>query len=91
MQTGASEHLQFSLTGFSGKRVGYVVALTSFLLVPVHYYVSCEASGTVAGMSILLMALTPALCVFTPRATPHRFRPAAYALFAAVLHMLSSH
>jgi hypothetical protein len=85
------EYLKFKLTGFTGTHVGYVLSGCSLILVPTHYYVSCEESGDVAGINLLVLPITLGLSFITPRTTPHRFRPAGLALFALVLHMLSTH
>ena len=86
-----SEHFKFKLAGFSGTRVGYVLAVMSFCLVPVNFYVSCEASGAIFGISLVAFLITFGLTFTTPRATPRRFLPAVIALLAVVAHMLCTH
>lgn len=85
------QSLKFSIGGFSGKRVGYVLAFVSFALVPTHFYVSCEASGAVAGIGLIAFLLTGVLSFIVPRGTPHRFRPLAFTFFALVAHTLCTH
>jgi hypothetical protein len=85
------EHLRFTLGGFSAKRVGYVLVALSFGFVPVHFYVSCEMSGLVAGFGIILFLTTAALSLFVPKGSPNRFRPLAFAFIAVVMHSLCTH
>jgi hypothetical protein len=85
------EQLRFSLDGFSGKRVGSVLAVVSFALVPTHFYASCEESGAVAAIGLTLFFFTGFLSFLVPRGTPHRFQPFAFAFLALVGHMLCAH
>lgn len=83
--------LKFRLTGFSNQRVAYVLTGIAFCLVPAHYYVSCEISGTIVGIAMLLFLGVGVLSFFVPRGTQGRFRPLAFAFVALVAHMLSTH
>lgn len=83
--------MKFRLTGFTGSHAGYALAVCSVLLVPAHFYISCEASGAVFGISVVALLFTFVLSFITPRTTAHRFRPAAFALIAVVAHMFSTH
>ncbi len=85
------EHLRFRFHGFSSYRVAFVLAVGSFFLLPVHFQVSCDASGAVFSMSLFILAATLGLSFTIPRQTPHRARPASLAFFAAIAHMLCTH
>ena len=85
------DNLKFRVAGFSGWRVGYILAVGSFFLVPAHFQVSCEASGAIFGISLLVFLITFGLTFTTPRATPRRFLPAVIALLAVVAHMVCTH
>ncbi len=67
------------------------MAIGSFFLVAAHFQVSCEASGTIFGISLLVFLIALALTFTTPRATPRRFLPAVIALLAVVAHVLCTH
>jgi hypothetical protein len=85
------EPLKFTVGGFSPKRVGYALALVSFALVPAHSYVSCEASGAINCIGVILFLITSLLSLTVQRGTPHRFRPLAWAFIAVVAHTLCVH
>jgi hypothetical protein len=85
------DHLKLKLVGFSGYRVAYVLAVSSFFLIPLHFEVSCEVSGAIFGISLFVLFITLGLSFFIPRTTPHRSRPATLALFAALAHMFCTH
>lgn len=88
---GFLEHPKFSIGGFSGKRVGYPLAVVSLALIPAHFYISCEASSAVACMGLIVFGLTGVFSLAVPRGTPQRFRPLAFASVALVGHMLCTH
>jgi hypothetical protein len=85
------EGSKFSVGGFSGRRVGYVLAFLCLALVPAHFYVPCEVSAAIASVDMLMFLLTAILCFSAPRSTPHRLRPLAFAFAAFVGHTLCSH
>lgn len=85
------DQLKFSIKGFSGKRVGYVFAVMSFALVPVHFAVDCRVSGAIALMSFVLFLITGILSFFNPRGTVNRFLPLGLTLLGAVAHTLFMH
>ena len=85
------EPLKFTIGGFSAKRVGYVLAVASFALVPAHFYVSCEMSGLTFGSGLILFLASSVLSFVIPRGTPHRFHPMALGFIAVVAHMLCTH
>ena len=86
-----SEHLKFKLAGFSGTRVGYVLAVVSFCLVPVSFYASFWVSGAIDDFSLILFLFTLAFSFSAPQTTPHRFRPALFAFCALVANTLVNH
>lgn len=85
------EPLKFTFGGFSAKRVGYILGVTSFAFVPAHFYVSCEMSSFINCSGIILFLATTVLSFFVPRGTSDRFRPSAFAFLAVVAHMLCTH
>ena len=85
------EPLKFTFGGFSAKRVGYAIAITSFAFVPAHFYVACEVSGLISVSGIILFLATTVLSFFVPRGTAYRFRPLAFAFSAVVTHSLCTH
>jgi hypothetical protein len=85
------ESCKFTNAEFSGKRVGYVLAITSFALVPAHFYVSSEASGAIFGTSMVLLLATGVLSFIVARDTGHRFRPLAWAFLAMITNGLCTH
>jgi|RhiMethySRZTD1v2_1073278.scaffolds.fasta_scaffold3777622_1 hypothetical protein len=86
-----SEHLRFSVRGFSAKRVGYVLDALSFSLVPIHFRVPCEISGLLSGFGIILFFSTAVLTILVPRGTPKKFRPLGVAFVALLFNLLSTH
>ena len=83
---------RFSILGFSPQRVAYALCALSLCLVPVHYLdLPCEVSVVTGGIGGLIVLLVLGLCFATPRGTAHRFRAAAWAFFAYVIHALSTH
>ena len=86
-----TEHLKFTTFGFSGKRVGYVLSLVSFALIPSHFYISCEASSTVAGVAFVIFGVTIIFSLVNPRGTPHRLYPVATSFIALIGHTLCTH
>ena len=57
-----------------------------FGLVPIHFFVPCEVSGTLGGFAVLLLFGVAALSILA-----RKFSPFAWALFAALLHVMSTH
>src|SRR4051812_29063991 len=85
------DHLKFKLAGFSGIRVGYILAIMSFCLVPVSFYASTWVTGAIDDFSLILALITLAFSFGSPRMTPHRFRPAWLAFFALIANTLVNH
>jgi hypothetical protein len=57
-----------------------------FALVPIHFFVRCEVSGTVGGFAVLLLFAVAGLSILA-----RKFSPFAWALLAALLHTMSTH
>jgi hypothetical protein len=50
--------MSWSITGFNPRRVAWMTAVLSLLLLPIHFYVPCEASAIVMMFGIALLFLT---------------------------------
>jgi len=50
--------MNWSITGFNPRRVAWMIAVLSLLLLPIHFYVPCEASAIVMMFGIALLFLT---------------------------------
>jgi hypothetical protein len=85
------EPFKLTVRGFSSRRVGYVLAFLSFTFVPIHSYVSCEVSVLTFGLGLILFLAVLLLSLCVPRGEPNRFRPLAFAFFALVAHVFSTH
>ena len=85
------EAFEFTLSGFSPKRVGYALSLLSSAFLPVHSYVSCEMSSLICGFAVILFLAVAALSFVSPRGTPYRFRPLGFAFLAFVANSCSAH
>lgn len=85
------EHLRFKMRGFSPLRLARVLAMMSIGLVPIHPCVSCDVSGGIATLGIVLVAGAAILSFSTPRGTPERLRALRLGLVAFVLHLLAAH
>jgi len=86
-----TEHLKFSVRGFSPKRMAYLLDLMSVGFLPVHTFVSCEQSGGIAGFAFIDLLAVLVLCLFAPRSDSHRFSPFVLGFFILVFHSLFSH
>ena len=85
------ESLKFTWGGFSGKRLGYVLATGSFAMVPAHSFVSCEVSGLICVSGVLLLGGAWVFSLMVPHGTEQRLRPVAYAFVALIVHSLFTH
>jgi len=86
-----SQHLKFSVRGFSPKRMGYLLDLVNLGFVPVHFGASCEQSEGIAISALVNVLAVFVLCWFTPRSDRHRFLPLALGLAIFLPHMLLVH
>jgi hypothetical protein len=86
-----SEHLKFSSSGFSPRRVAFAAVVLSFATIPLHLSDNWRVSEVAFGFSLFLLLVSGLFCFTQPRGTPKRFHPVAWALFAFVAHMFSTH
>jgi hypothetical protein len=86
-----SEHLKFSASGFSAKRVAYSTAALGFATVPLQFSDNWRVGGAAFGFSLLLVCISGLLCFVQPRGTPKRFHPVAWSAMASIAHMLCTH
>lgn len=85
------EQLTRATLGFSGKRVGYALSIVSLALIPLHFFVSCEGSGIVAGMAFFIFGVTIIFSLVNPPGTLGRFYPIITSLIALIGHSLCTH
>jgi len=69
-----------------GRRLARVIMLTMFALVPVHFFVSCDGRGVVAGFALILLFVVAGLSIVA-----RRFKWFGLALLAMILHVMSAH
>jgi hypothetical protein len=50
--------MSWSITGFNPRRVAWMTVVLSLLLLPIHFYVPCEASAIVMMFGIAMLFLT---------------------------------
>lgn len=75
-----------ALVGGWSLRLARCIVLAMFALVPIHFFVPCEVSGTVGGFAIVLLFGVTGLSILA-----RKFGPFAWALLAALLHVMSTH
>jgi uncharacterized membrane protein HdeD (DUF308 family) len=81
--------MNWSITGFNPRRVAWIVAVLSLLLVPIHLYVPCEASARVMMFGVALLFLTGFLEMADR--SGKKAGPFWLALVAVVAHILCTH
>lgn len=86
-----AEYLKFSISGFSPKRMGYLLDLVSLSFVPVHFIVSCKQSGGIACFAFFNILAVLILCLLTIRTDKQRFMPFVLGIFIIILHTLFTH
>lgn len=69
----------------------YGLVIVSFALVPLHFFVSCQISGLINGLSVVLLLANAVLSCMIPRGVTQRFRPLAFSVLATVVHSLCVH
>jgi hypothetical protein len=67
-------------------RIARVVSFTMFGMVPIHYFVPCDASAIVMGVACVLLVVAGTLSIIA-----HRYSPFGWAIVAILLHTLSTH
>jgi hypothetical protein len=85
------EGLNFRTKGFSGERVGYCLSVLNFALVPLHSHVTCENSGTLGCVSLIILVLTLVLSFIRLKGTSVEFLPSTLSFLAVVAHTLFAH
>jgi len=76
--------------GFSGKRVGLVLACISFGLIPFQFYVSCQLSEALAEIGFVIFCATGILSFICPQGTTHRFRAVALAFIGSSMFVMGN-
>jgi hypothetical protein len=69
----------------------YVIAGLTLASVSLHPRVTCETSGSIAGLSTLALLATSLLGVLTPKDRSHRNLPAILSLVGMLGHFLFAH
>jgi hypothetical protein len=77
------------LERFSFKRLSYFTAWLGFTFVPLHFLVSCKASGLLLLFSGCLLILTVIFSIF--QKDSNRLRPICLALLALIFNGLLTH
>ena len=67
-------------------RIARTMMLAMYAMVPIHYFVPCEASAVVGSIACVFLLVTGILSIVA-----HRLGPGGLALAAMVLHSLSMH
>jgi hypothetical protein len=67
-------------------RMARILVIASFLTLPAHFWVPCEASVLVGGFAVLLWITTATL-----RLIARRFHPFGWATAALLMHSASTH
>ena len=86
-----SEHLKFSATGFSPKRVAYLVAALGFVGIPLQFAADWRVGATACWFGVFVVFASTILCLLQPRGTQNRFHPVALSLIALILQSLFVH
>lgn len=80
---------KWNMTGFSPRRVAWITAVMSLLLVPAHFYVSCDMSGRIAMSGYILLGITGVLSLADK--TGKKALPFGVAIVGIVAHTLCTH
>ena len=67
-------------------RIARAILFTMFALIPVHYFVPCEASDILGWVAMVSLIIVGGLSVLA-----RRFAPFAWGLLAMLLHAMSVH
>ena len=71
----ASEHLKFSVRGFSLHRLAYLLDCVGLALWPLYIRADSLGSSYVGGGAFTITILVLVLCLLTPRTVRHRWLP----------------
>ncbi len=72
--------------GIWSHRIARAVMFTMFALIPVHFFVPCEASDVVGGAALVLLFIVGGLSIVA-----RKFGVFGWALLAMLLHGMSIH
>jgi hypothetical protein len=86
-----SEHLKFCATGFSLKRVAYLVAALGFVGVPLQFAEDWRVGAAASWFGVFVVFASAFFCFLQPRDTPKRFHPVALSLIALIVQSLLVH
>lgn len=86
-----SEHLKFSVLGFSPKRVAYSAVVLGFLTIPLQFADDWRISAAAFWFTASLILVSNLLCLMLPPSTPKRLYPVVWLVIALIAHMLLSH
>ena len=67
-------------------RIAWTVMFSMFGLVPIHYFVPCEASRALMGVASVFMIIVGGLAIIA-----RRYTPIVWAIAALMLNNLSMH
>lgn len=84
-----NERMKWSIAGFLPRRVAWITAILSLLLVPVHFHVSCDLSGIIGMYSYILLGITGVLSLADK--TGRKAMPFGLAVIGIVAHTLCTH
>ena len=71
----ASEHLRFSVRGFSANRMAYLLDGIGLALWPLYGRADSLGSTYVVEVALAIVIVVLLLCLFTPRPVRHRWLP----------------
>lgn len=81
--------MKLEWTGLSTYRMSWATATIIILLVPVHFFVPCEASSRLGLAGGTLLIATLVLCLLEKRR--NRFKPLIVAVLGLFGHMVCAH
>jgi hypothetical protein len=85
------EHLRFCATGFSPKRVAYLVAALGFVGVPLQFADDWRVGVAACWFGVFVVLASAVFCFMQARGTPKRFHAVALSLIALIAQMLFAH
>lgn len=81
--------MKWEWTAFSTYRMSWLMAFLVVCLVPVHFFVPCDASGVLVNAGGVLLITTLALCI--PGKGGGRFVPLCVAILGFLGHVCCAH
>lgn len=86
-----SEHLKFSVSGFSPKRVADVVAVLGFVGIPLQFAHDWRVGVLAGWFGVFVLFATAILCFMQPGGTSKKFHPFALSLIAFIGQLFFVH